>query len=775
MECWSHDLATVKQQASIEVNSDGMTQVIDRRNQPGPSFLPSSATSSPTKVKSTISSTSSKVGNHTASLSTLSDGNGGSSGKNKAAGNNRPWSVMDDAALHRSQSLLLESSKKPLQFVKSSSTVVAEVPFRPINEGRQRSISQSEKPGSVGEERHQIKSYTEEPNSFQSKAHVEGSPQAGGSSMSMSSALSEPSSSPRKGEQMLKDKKPELYPYKILFVAPTGLVRERGAGLHNKGNTCYMNSVLQSLVHLPPLLNALLTQDDEKLRGRFGASVQQFDAMSEIANLAKRILGKQSTSGGYAVSPTAFLTNLKSYARTLRPYRQEDAHEFLRFLLDAMQKSSLMRAPKSLKPADPIRETTLVHKIFGGRLRSRVQCQVCKYNSDTFDPILDLSLDIRNLPSNTLGAALSKFTELDHLRGSEKYKCEKCRKPVNATKQFTIDLPPRCLTIHLKRFTLTGQKLSKQIQFPENLTLSREVLSEGVRPAHYTLRSVVHHQGSGPNSGHYIASVRHTAGASNKWFEANDDTVTSLRGAPTGSSSAYLLFYVRRPDDPLSEAASPSSHAAAAKTNGVNGNSKGSRAGDALVPKMKLPPSPSPLSKDLGRHVERQTPDGQYRPAFKTISPASPVVNGNGASMSHSIFRNISGLVSSPSSAGLSPVAKAKKRPAPSDFESGSDAADQIDADDLGESLAGDGSRAPSLKAGAYEPLTKSQKGLEPSPASPSMVKSKKQRRKERQRQEEKAKATSPAGRFSPYHAGGLGHQQTSLKRKKIELMKSRN
>lgn len=73
---------------------------------------------------------------------------------------------------------------------------------------------------------------------------------------------------------------------------------------------------------------------------------------------------------------------------------------------------------------DPkLAETTWVHKIFGGRLRSRVTCLSCGYNSDTYDSILDLSIDIYGV--NNLRDALRKFVAVDHLRGADKYKCEK--------------------------------------------------------------------------------------------------------------------------------------------------------------------------------------------------------------------------------------------------------------------------------------------------------------------------------------------------------------
>jgi ubiquitin carboxyl-terminal hydrolase 36/42 len=47
----------------------------------------------------------------------------------------------------------------------------------------------------------------------------------------------------------------------------------------------------------------------------------------------------------------------------------------------------------------------------------------CGYPSDTFDSILDLSLDVQNC--NSLLQALKEFVAVDHLRGEDKYKCEK--------------------------------------------------------------------------------------------------------------------------------------------------------------------------------------------------------------------------------------------------------------------------------------------------------------------------------------------------------------
>lgn len=124
----------------------------------------------------------------------------------------------------------------------------------------------------------------------------------------------------------------------------------------------------------------------------------------------------------------------------MRKGRQEDSHEFLRYAIDALQKSCLAgmspwvpisRFPfyrltlrLSTRKIDPkVAETTWIHKIFGGQLRSRVTCRECHHNSDTFDSILDLSLDI--LHQSSLKEALHHFVKVDTLKGADKYKCEK--------------------------------------------------------------------------------------------------------------------------------------------------------------------------------------------------------------------------------------------------------------------------------------------------------------------------------------------------------------
>jgi ubiquitin carboxyl-terminal hydrolase 36/42 len=130
-----------------------------------------------------------------------------------------------------------------------------------------------------------------------------------------------------------------------------------GCGLHNLGNTCFLNSVLQVLIYTPPLVQYMMTKTHSKKCGMQGFCF--FCAMETLSS--------RCHSGQAAESPDHIVANLRSLSKTFQKYRQEDAHELLRFGLDALQKSWLSSFPKIKNPR--IQETSFVCAVFGGYLR----------------------------------------------------------------------------------------------------------------------------------------------------------------------------------------------------------------------------------------------------------------------------------------------------------------------------------------------------------------------------------------------------------------------
>jgi hypothetical protein len=112
-------------------------------------------------------------------------------------------------------------------------------------------------------------------------------------------------------------------------------VQPIGPGLFNLGNTCFLNSVLQCLTYTPPLAQYLL--ESGHLRT---CRISSFCMLCEMERHVRMCLRREGTHGG-AIRPKRIVGGLRLIARHMCAGRQEDAHEFLRYLVDAMQKSCL--------------------------------------------------------------------------------------------------------------------------------------------------------------------------------------------------------------------------------------------------------------------------------------------------------------------------------------------------------------------------------------------------------------------------------------------------
>lgn len=123
-------------------------------------------------------------------------------------------------------------------------------------------------------------------------------------------------------------------------------------------------------------------------------------------------------------APAKIQSCLRIFAEHFRCGRQEDAHEFLRYVIDACHNTCLRLMKLRRKGIDSINgSNTVVKEIFGGALQSQVKCLSCDSESNKVDEIMDISLDV--LHSNSLREAMQKFFQPEILDGSNKYRCER--------------------------------------------------------------------------------------------------------------------------------------------------------------------------------------------------------------------------------------------------------------------------------------------------------------------------------------------------------------
>ncbi|KAH9811647.1 hypothetical protein DFH28DRAFT_1084903 [Melampsora americana] len=322
-------------------------------------------------------------------------------------------------------------------------------------------------------------------------------------------------------------------------------LQRMGPGFRNAGNTCFLNATLQALVYTPALAVGLLDRQEHSRDSCRLSQIKKFCTLCSMHNLVTMCLESNKTER--SIRPTPILSSLTKIAPSMRGNRQEDAHEFLRLLIEAMQNGALGGKEAQAKQKD--KEATFIHRMFAGKFRSRVTCQHCKGTSDTFDTFLDLSLDIGE--ANNVHDALRKLRKLDHLKGANQYKCEKCKQLRNAEKELSVHEAPPILTLHIKRFNRNGKKINKRIQFSDSLDLKAAMDQDAPR-TRYDLYAVVCHQGPSNTSGHYYSYIKTSDG---QWHRADDSSIDRIdRGHVFRNNEAYIFFYSRDPDDFLDAA-----------------------------------------------------------------------------------------------------------------------------------------------------------------------------------------------------------------------------
>jgi ubiquitin C-terminal hydrolase len=369
-------------------------------------------------------------------------------------------------------------------------------------------------------------------------------------------------------------------------------------GLQNLGNTCFMNSCIQSLRHCFLFANYILNefQPNHSMKVSY-----QFKKLME--NLfSSRTLTEASD----------FKRSLGNKVSAYQNYKQNDSSHFFSHLLNTLNNEIISSNPNknyskemheennsesssespSEDPSDSksqsseensenaedlkvknhnlnqivkldknkerekinkkktdyfLRNDTKLNRLFIGFMMNeteyccghKIQQLISSYNYLNLD-----IFDNKNFQTlNSLDECFQYYIKDDKLDGDDKVYCSKCKRKVKAISRIKITDLPEILVINLRRVA-DNNYYSHYVDYLVNLDLSKYLYDSGYNKysMKYTLKSIIQHYGS-DNGGHKVAICRNFS--NNKWYYFSDSTVYELDESKIFSYTSHLFFYER--------------------------------------------------------------------------------------------------------------------------------------------------------------------------------------------------------------------------------------
>ena len=214
---------------------------------------------------------------------------------------------------------------------------------------------------------------------------------------------------------LAKSPNPSYSHHSTTSTSPTSSLNSSLKGLQNLGNTCFMNSAIQCLVHSEDIRRFFISGDYIKKINK----QNPLGTKGKLAIAYGELLSSMCSASEKSVAPWGLKKTITVVASQFQGYQQHDSHEFLSYLINGLHEDLNEITKKPYYETDikfsndkevaeeswrrhVSRNKSFIAEMMYGQYKSTLNCPKCLKYSYAFDPFNCLSLPIPHLQKKNI-------------------------------------------------------------------------------------------------------------------------------------------------------------------------------------------------------------------------------------------------------------------------------------------------------------------------------------------------------------------------------------